>query len=157
MMRITDVINVMGDSPLNKFPWGVTVRDTVNLFLNPKVIQLTDVSTGVDIQNAIDSLPDDVRQLILVANLDPSRHCIATPVGGGMVVEHSKSQRDKEEDPVNGLTNALTKPLSLVTGLMTTAVVVVAIFLSSTLTANKAFDWKGLIQAALEAFGITSG
>ncbi|MCY1286153.1 hypothetical protein D9M68_17940 [compost metagenome] len=157
MMQITDVIKVMGNAPLGKFPWGCTVRDTVNLFLDPKIIQLTDASTGVDIQTAIDSLPDDVRQLILVANLDPSRHCIATPVGGGMVVEHVESSTDQSENPVEGLTNALTRPLSLATAMVVIMVVLVAVFLASGLSANKDFDWKGLFRAAFEMLGLTSG
>lgn len=156
MMKITDVIKVMGSTPLGMFPWGCTVRDSVNLFLDPKVIQLTDKSTGADIQSALDSLPNDVRQLILIANLDPSRHCITTPMGGGMVVEHTEVDV-VVENPVEGLKNALTRPLSVATTGVVVAVVLVAVFLASGLSANKDFDWKGLFRAAFEMLGLTAG
>lgn len=156
MMQITDVIKVMGGLPLGHFPWGHTVRDTVNLFLDPKIARLTLESTGHDIQSALDSLPDDVRVLILVAKLDPTRRSMTTPMGGGMVVEHSDNP-SVSEDPVEGLKNALLHPLSMATALVMFAVVVVSGFLVSGLSANKDFDWKGFFQALFDALGLKTG
>lgn len=156
MMQITDVIKVMGNAPLERFPWGCTVKDTLNLFLDSRVVVLTMKSTGTDIQQALDSLPDDVRALVLRANLDPSRHCIETPMGGGMVVEHSETG-DPVESPGESLNNALLKPISIISAFSVLVVVVFAVYMVSGLTANKDVNWEELLKNFLEVFNLTSG
>lgn len=166
MMRITDVIRVMGPTPLERFPWGETVRDTVNLFLDPRILQLTEKSTGIDIQYAIDSMTDETKELVLRANLDPARHCLTTPVGGGMVVEHPEKKarqvpaspseveefdEESEETDVEFLQSFM-RPLTLVTAIVVMVVLAMALLLISDLSVNDDFDWKGLIDAAVEVF-----
>ena len=156
MMQITDVIKVMGNAPLERFPWGCTVKDTLNLFLDPRVTQLTMKSTGKDIQLALSLLPDDVRALVLRANLDPSRHCIETPMGGGMVIEHSETG-DPVESPGESLKKALLKPISIISAVSVLLVIVFAVYMVSGLTANKDVNWEELLKNFMEVFNLTSG
>lgn len=93
-MLLSDVIKVIGDTPLREYPWGAVVVDTINLFVDVGH-QLTDDSTGPDVHRALDSLSDEVKDIVLQANLDTNRRCITAPVGGNMVIEYENTDVDE--------------------------------------------------------------
>jgi hypothetical protein len=129
-MLLSDVVKVLGDRALGEFPWGCVVKDTVNLFAaEPLKLKLT--STGPDLTRALDEMSETNRTLLHNAQLDASRSCMITDVGGGMVVAHG----EVEPPAVFGHFQFFT---ALVVGL----VIIGALVMFSNLSINSATDWK---------------
>lgn len=122
-MLISDVIRVLGDSSLKEFPWGCVVKDTINLFAKNE-FRLTDNSTGKDVLASLESLGDDVKELVLKASVDTARCSITQPVGGGMVVEHNG---DPQSDPTVELWNAVVSPKFIVVASIVMAVIMITV------------------------------
>lgn len=131
-MLLSDVVKVLGDQPLSEFPWGCVVKDTVNLF-TPNDLKLTLTSTGADLSRALDAMSETNRTLLHSAQLDASRSCVITPVGGGLVVEHGN--QEVPEAPL------LTR-VNLITGFIVVNVLLICFQMFSSLTINEDTDWS---------------
>lgn len=151
-MLMSDVIKVLGDTPLKSFPWGCTVRDTVNLFVESDH-RITEESTGAGVKAALNTLSPDTKALVLQAKLDTARNCMATSAGGGLVMEHG--------DPVNALedTNALYRMLLTPQFIGLTSAVVMPVllagFLISRLDIHKNIPWKEVFTTMFSTFGFS--
>jgi len=77
-MKLTDAVRVVGANTLASFPWGMDVVRLVNSFLAEDK-QLTDQSTGDDLQAAIDSMPAEQQAFLLAAGIDNRKAKIIPP------------------------------------------------------------------------------
>lgn len=145
-MQMSDVIKVVGDSSLKEFPWGNVVKDTINLFAKNE-FRLNENSTGNDVMRSLDSLEQEVRDLVLKAAIDPSRCSITQSVGGGMVVKHTDENHD---DPTVQLWRAMLSPKFIVVTTIVCVIVVVSLNMVFRLSANDDLSWQVLIDAILE-------
>lgn len=145
-MQMSDVIKVVGDSSLKEFPWGNVVKDTINLFANNE-FRLNEDSTGNDVLRSLDSLGQEVKDLVLKAAIDPSRCCITQSVGGGMVVKHTDENHD---DPTVQLWRAMLSPKFIVVTTIVCVIVVVSLNMVFRLSANDDLSWQVLIDAILK-------
>ncbi|QTH80229.1 hypothetical protein PA10_00029 [Pseudomonas phage pPa_SNUABM_DT01] len=157
-MLISDVIKVLGNTTLKEFPWGCAVRDTVNVFaVDP--YRLTDASTGVDVLAALESLPEENRDLVMRASIDPNRRCTTTPIGGGMVVEHvdRKPEPAPDSDEVTAdtaaLRHALMNPQFMGVFFMVFLGLCMAGYMISTLSVHNGIDWSAVFSAFWKVFG----
>lgn len=145
-MQMSDVIKVVGDSSLKEFPWGNVVKDTINLFAKNE-FHLNENSTGDDVMRSLDSLGQEVKELVLKAAIDPSRCSITQSVGGGMVVKHIDENHD---DPTVQLWRAVLSPKFIVVTTIVCVIVVVALNMVFRLSANDDLSWQVLIDAILK-------
>lgn len=145
-MQMSDVIKVVGDSSLKEFPWGNVVKDTINLFAENE-FRLNETSTGNDVMRSLDSLGQEVKDLVLKAAIDPSRCSITQSVGGGMVVKHTDENHD---DPTVQLWRAMLSPKFIVVTTIVCVIVVVALNMVFRLSANDDLSWQVLIDSILE-------
>ena len=145
-MQMSDVIKVVGDSSLKEFPWGNVVKDTINLFAKNE-FHLNENSTGDDVMRSLDSLGQEVKELVLKAAIDPSRCSITQSVGGGMVVKHIDENHD---DPTVQLWRAVLSPKFIVVTTIVCVIVVVALTMVFRLSANDDLSWQVLIDAILK-------
>ncbi len=151
-MLISDVIKVLGKAPLKQFPWGCWVKDTVNLFVD-EAARLTDESTGEDVLKSLETLAEDVRELVLSAHLDPAHHCVISPVGGGMVVKHDEPPLATEAE-LAALTKAMQSPPVLIAATVVSLVVFSALWMVSTLSVHDDVDVWGAVIMFLKVFGL---
>lgn len=77
-MKLTDAVRVVGANSLASFPWGMDVVRLVNSFLADDK-QLTDQSTGDDLQAAIDGMPADQQNFLLAAAIDNRKAKVIPP------------------------------------------------------------------------------
>ncbi|MND13222.1 hypothetical protein D3C76_418010 [compost metagenome] len=153
-MLMSDVIKVLGDTPLKAFPWGCVVKDTVNLFVD-EPNRITEDSTGKDVTTALDSLPAEQRDLVLRAKLDPTRRCVATPAGGGMVIEHEDESATL--DDTAALRRAMLTPQFMMTMLTVVMPLAMGSYMISNLAAHKDFHWGEVFSAFFKVFGFPFG
>lgn len=153
-MLMSDVIKVLGDTPLKAFPWGCVVKDTVNLFVD-EPNKITEDSTGMDVTTALDSLPADTRDLVLQAKLDPTRRCVATPAGGGMVIEHEGETATL--DDTAALRRAMLSPQFMLVTCMVVLPITISTYMISNLSAHKTFSWSEVFSAMWKVFGFSLG
>lgn len=144
-MQMSDVIKVVGDSSLKEFPWGNMVIDTINLFAKNE-FRLNENSTGDDVMRSLDSLGQEVKDLVLKAEIDPSRCSITQSVGGGMVVKHTDENYD---DPTVQLWRVMLSPKFIVVTTIVCVIVVVALNMVFRLSANDDLSWQALIDAII--------
>lgn len=145
-MQMSDVIKVVGDSSLKEFPWGNVVKDTINLFAKNE-FRLNENSTGDDVMRSLDSLGQEVKDLVLKVAIDPSRYSVTQSVGGGMVVKHTN---ENLEDPTVQLWRAVLSPKFIVVTTIVCVIVVVALNMVFRLSANDDLSWQALIDAIIE-------
>lgn len=154
-MLLSDVVNVLGDRPLSEFPWGCTVRDTVNLFAEHN-LKLTLTSTGDDLNRALDAMTEIHRTLLCEAQLDASRACVIQPIGGGLVIESTAPDEIQPEAE----TELTLDRKTITTGLIVGSVILMCVFMLSTLSVNEGTDWAGIKDIAIEIgktiFGINT-
>lgn len=153
-MLMSDVIKVLGNTPLKAFPWGCVVKDTVNLFVE-EPNKITEDSTGMDVTTALDTLSAETRDLVLQAKLDPTRRCVATPAGGGMVIEHESASATL--DDTAALRSAMLNPQFMAITCMVLVPLTMASVMISNLSAHRDFHWGELFSALWKVFGITLG
>lgn len=153
-MLMSDVIKVLGNTPLKAFPWGCVVKDTVNLFVD-EPNRITDESTGMDVTTALDSLSAEQRDLVLQAKLDPGRRCVATPAGGGMVIEHEGESATL--DDTAALRRAMLNPQFMTVAAMVGVPLTMATFMISNLAAHRGFSWLEVGKALFQVFGLSFG
>lgn len=153
-MLLSDVIKVLGNTPLKAFPWGCVVKDTVNLFVDESN-KITEDSTGMDVTTALDSLSAETRDLVLRAQLDPARQCVATPAGGGMVIEHEGESATL--DDTAALRSAVLSPLFMTCLAMVFVPLTMASYMISNLSVHKGFHWGELFSALFKVFGFSFG
>lgn len=151
-MLMSDVLKVLGNTPLKEFPWGCWVKDSVNLFVDEDA-RLTDESTGEDVLTSLATLEADVRALVLAAHLDPARHCVISPVGGGMVVQHEEPPLEQEAE-IAALVNAMHSPQFLISATVVSLVVFAALWMVSTLSVHDNVDILAAVMAFLKVFGL---
>jgi hypothetical protein len=149
---MSDVIKVLGTEPLNEFPWGVWVKDTVNLFVDENA-RLMDESTGEDVLASLNTLPEEQRELILRAQLDPAHHCVVSPVGGGMVLEIDEQPLEPAAE-VKALVTAMQTPQFLVSSTMVGLVVLASLWMVSTLSVHDDVHILEAIVAFVKVFGL---
>lgn len=131
-MLLSDVVKVLGERTLGEFPWGCVVKDTVNLFAEED-LKLKLTSTGDDVNRALEAMSDTNRTLLHNAQLDPSRSCMITPVGGGMDVVHGEPDL-----PVTF------GHFQFATALVVGVVIVASFLMVSNLAINEKTDWKAV-------------
>ncbi|MNB58471.1 hypothetical protein D3C87_332240 [compost metagenome] len=153
-MLMSDVIKVLGNTPLKAFPWGCVVKDTVNLFVD-ETNRITEDSTGMDVTTALDSLPAEQRDLVLRAKLDPTRRCVATPAGGGMVIEHEGESATL--DDTAALRRAVLTPQFMTSAFLVVLPLSMGAIMISNLAAHRDFHWSEFFSAVWKVFGITLG
>lgn len=153
-MLMSDVIKVLGNTPLKAFPWGCVVKDTVNLFVE-EANKITDDSTGTDVTTALDSLPAEQRDLVLRAKLDPTRRCVTTSAGGGMDIEHGGGAATL--DDTAALRRAVLTPQFMMTVMVVFLPLAMAAIMISNLAAHRDFHWSEAFSALWKVFGITLG
>lgn len=141
-MLLADVIKVIGNESLDEFPWGCVVVDTINLFVEEEY-RLKPNSTGQAIDRALGSLDDNVKDLVLKANLDTRSCRITTPVGGGMVVEFDEQVPSTKEEVLR-LKRAIKSPIFLTTSVFVGTGVILALSLMSLLPGHGGIDWIAL-------------
>jgi len=155
-MLMSDVIKVLGDTPLKAFPWGCVVRDTVNLFVMD-TNRLTENSTGMDVTAALESLPLETRDLVLQAKLDPGRRCMDTPVGGGLVLRNEEEETlpTAVMDDTAALRRALLSPQFLMIAFMVVIPLTMCTIMISNLSIHKDFSWAEVGAALFKMFGLS--
>lgn len=153
-MLMSDVIKVLGNTPLKAFPWGCVVKDTVNLFVD-EASRITEESTGMDVTTALDSLSADTRELVLQARLDPTRKCVATPAGGGMVIEHEGESATL--DDTAALRRAVLNPQFMLVSFMVVLPLSMSAYMISNLAAHRDFRWGEVFSAFFKVFGFPFG
>ena len=77
-MKLTDAVRVVGANTLASFPWGMDVVRLVNSFLADDK-QLTDQSTGDELQAAIDGMPAEQQAFLLAAAIDSRKAKVIPP------------------------------------------------------------------------------
>lgn len=150
-MQMSDVIKVLGNTPLKEFPWGCIVKDTVNLFASEGHL-LTDESSGEDVHAALDSMLPDVRDLVLSANVDPTRCMVTSPMGGGMVLEYSEEVIGHD---VVELRKAMLTPQFVASATMVTIVLIASLVAVSSLSVNQGFEWLEFFKTLLQVIAPT--
>lgn len=153
-MIMSDVIKVLGNTPLKAFPWGCVVKDTVNLFVD-ETNKITEDSTGTDVTTALDSLSIETRDLVLRAKLDPTRLCVSTPAGGGMVIEHEDEAATL--DDTAALRRAILNPQFMLVMCMVILPLTFCTVMISNLSVHRDFQWKDVVVAFFKVFGFPFG
>ncbi len=147
-MLLSDVIKVIGEDALEEFPWGCVVVDTVNLFVTEE-FRLTMASTGHDVNLALNSLGEDVKDLVLRANLDTGHCRITAPVGGGMVMEFEETTPEEE---TRKLCKAMKSPVFVTVALVVVSMTVGAMVMISLLPGHTPIDWVEVVTEGLKVF-----
>jgi hypothetical protein len=150
-MFLSDVVRVLGESPLRDFPWGVMVANTINLFTEEEH-RLTEESTGEDVHSALNSLTDEVRELVLRARLDVHSGKITAPAGGNMVIEYEDGEDKTLTEP--DFSKVMSSPVFIAVMTTVTLIIFAAMYMFSNLAANRDIDWTSMVTGILSIFGV---
>lgn len=151
-MKISDVIMILGNTPLSEFPWGCIVKTTINLFVDDEH-RVTESSTGLDVHVALGTLPKETRDIVLSASIDADRCCAVTSIGGGMAIEHVDAETTSQEDLV-ALRQAIFTPQFMATAVLVIVPLSLSAILITNLSSNSSFSWKEAVLAFIKVFGI---
>lgn len=151
-MLLSDVIKAIGSTPLKSFPWGCAVRDVVNLFVGPRHA-LTMESDGHAVDEALNSLEEEVREMVMRADIDTVTCSVNVGAGDGLVVEHGETEVDPEnEDKIINMQRALTNPTFLVVASIVVILLLIAVSLAASLPSNQGIDWNGIFDMLFSLF-----
>lgn len=151
-MKISDVIMILGNTPLSEFPWGCIVKTTINLFVDDEH-RVTESSTGLDVHAALGTLPKETRDIVLSASIDADRCCAVTSIGGGMAIEHVDEETTSQED-LAALRQAVFAPQFIAFAVLVVVPLAMGALLLSNLSIHDGFSLREAILAFVKVFGI---